>query len=333
MDTATHFAMGFGLAALAHLDPVVASSPGLAEAVMLGTVIGSQAPDLDGFTRLMGSASYIRNHRGISHSVPAIFIWTFAIVGFIQWLMPQVDWLHLLGWTFFAVFLHVFVDLFNSYGTQGFSPFSRKWVAFNTIFIFDLFIFSMHVLGFILWAGGAEPGSLFLLIYLLLAGYYYYRFQVHKRATHVIQNAVNIKGTYTVIPTFYFNQWTFIIKNDTHWHVGELHHGEVTILDTFTHKPENEWIAIAKKNKKVQAFLSFTSYAHVEVKERAFGYEVRWFDLRYRAKSPGRSYYMFMAVVYIDRERQVRDSYVGWIHRGEEQLAKKLDPEKEIQLN
>ncbi len=333
MDTATHFAMGFGLAALAHLDPVVASTPGLAEAVMLGTVIGSQAPDLDGFTRLCGSAAYIRHHRGASHSIPAVFVWTLSIFALIQTLSPQAHWLHLLAWTFLAVCLHVFVDLFNAYGTQGLSPISKKWIAFDVIFIFDPFIFGLHVLGFLFWAAGTRPGPLFLLIYLIIAGYYVIRYQAHKRAIEQTRRTLGIPGEYTLIPTFFWNQWTVIVKTPTHWYVGETHDGEVMILDTFVRRPENELVALAKTNHKVQAFLSFTSYAHVEVKEHDFGYEVRWFDLRYRAKNLGRSHYMFVAVVYLDKQKQIRDSFAGWIHRGEEQLAKKLDPEKEVQLN
>ncbi|WP_139492290.1 metal-dependent hydrolase [Brevibacillus dissolubilis] len=328
MDTATHFAMGFGLAALAHLDPVVASSPELAQAVMLGTVIGQQAPDLDGFTRLFGHAAYVRNHRGVSHSVPAIFLWTFATFGLIQFLQPQDHWGHLIFWILLAVFLHVFVDLFNSYGTKGLSPFNRKWIAFDVIFIFDAFIFGMHMLGFLLWMAGAEPGSLFLMIYLIIAAYYVKRFRDHRRAKELIQSTLPVKGDCKLIPTAAWHNWTFLIQSDTHWHVGELMNGnDPLILDTFVRKPENDLVKLSKTDKKVNSFLSFTSYAHVEVKEQPFGYEVRWFDLRYRAKRV-ESHYMFVAVVYIDKQMQIRDSYIGWIHRGEEQLAKKLNPEK-----
>lgn len=65
MDTATHFVMGFGLAGLSFVDPAVASQPMLAGAVMLATVIGSQAPDADTALRLKSNAVYIRNHRGL----------------------------------------------------------------------------------------------------------------------------------------------------------------------------------------------------------------------------------------------------------------------------
>jgi inner membrane protein len=332
MDTATHFAMGFGLAGLAHLDPVVAASPGLAEAVMIGTVIGSQAPDLDGITRFWGSACYIRNHRGISHSIPALFVWTAGVFSLVQTISPQAQWLHLLAWIFLAVCLHVFVDVFNAYGTKGLYPLNKQWLALNVIFIFDPFIFVMHIAGLTLWAAGAEPGTLFLWIYMIIACYYVWRYQAQKRTTELVRQVIGKTGQYTIIPTHSWNQWTFVVKTEQHWYVGEVHSGDVQVLDTFAIKPENELIRIAKRDAKVQSFLSFTSYAHVEAKEQPFGYEVRWFDLRYRARFQGKSHYMFVAVVYLDKEMQIRDSFTGWIHRGEEQLAKKLDPEKEVQL-
>src|SRR5690606_13085996 len=80
MDTGTHFAMGIGLFGLAHLDPAVTAHPVTAQAVLLGTVLGSQAPDFDGLFRFKGGAAYIRNHRGFSHSIPMIFVWTAFIV-------------------------------------------------------------------------------------------------------------------------------------------------------------------------------------------------------------------------------------------------------------
>ncbi|GAA4722575.1 metal-dependent hydrolase [Brevibacillus fulvus] len=333
MDTATHFAMGFALAGLAHLDPVVAASPGLSEAVLLATVIGSQAPDLDGFTRIFGSAAYIRNHRGLSHSIPAVFLWTIAIFGLLQALSPQLHWAHLLAWTFVAVGLHVFVDLFNSYGTQGLYPFTRRWIRLNVIFIFDPLMFGLHVLGLLLWAYGAEPGRTFLLIYLLLTFYYIWRYQAQKKACDLLRQELGVSGTYTVIPTHSWNQWTFVVKSEQHWYVGELNHGEPIILDTFAIKPESAVVTIAKQDQKVRSFLSFTEFAHPEVKQHDFGYEVRWIDLRYRSRSAGKSHYKLIAAVYLDKNMKVRDSFTGWLHRGEEQLAKKLNPEKEIQLN
>lgn len=331
MDTATHFVMGFGLAGLAYLDPAVASSPGLAEAVMIGTVLGSQAPDLDGLIRFRGSAAYIRHHRGVSHSIPAIFLWSAGVFALIQWLMPQTAWLHLFFWILFAVSMHVLVDLFNSYGTKGYSPFSSRWIAYHLIFIFDPVIFGLHAAGLMAWLAGAHPGSTFLVVYLLLIGYYFLRYRQRQKVLNHLRSTLRLDGTYTAIPTINPQQWTFLVKTDHHWYVGEVYGQEQPmILDRFELAQENEWIAAAKQDPNVQALLSFSSYVHVECKEHGFGREVKWFDLRYRARHTDKSFYMLVAVVYLDQDRNIRDSYVGWVYRGEEQLTKKLDPVKRL---
>src|SRR5699024_11958819 len=54
--------------------------------------------------------------------------------------VPEVNFLHLWAWTFSAVAVHVFVDIFNAYGTQAYRPFTSKWVAHGFINTFDPYI-------------------------------------------------------------------------------------------------------------------------------------------------------------------------------------------------
>lgn len=75
MDTGSHLLLGVTLGGLAHLSPGVASDPVLAQAVMAATVIGSNAPDFDTVVRVKGQTTYIRYHRGVTHSIPALFLW------------------------------------------------------------------------------------------------------------------------------------------------------------------------------------------------------------------------------------------------------------------
>src|SRR5690606_14219075 len=118
MDTATHIVMGVSLAGLATLDPVVQSDPALFNAVLIGTLVGSNVPDFDTVFKMKDNATYIRHHRGASHSIPAIIMWGLLVSGVIYLFAPEVSFLHLWLWTFLAVIIHVTVDLFNAYGTQ-----------------------------------------------------------------------------------------------------------------------------------------------------------------------------------------------------------------------
>ncbi len=172
MDTGTHVVMGFGIGALATLDPVVAGSSITAQAVLIGTLIGSQAPDIDTVLKMRNNAVYIRNHRGVTHSIPAVLLWPILISLVLHAFMPSSNLLHLWLWTFLAVFIHVFVDIFNAYGTQAIRPLSSRWVALGVINTFDPFIFGIHVVGLIIWAFGGNPGYTFMAIYLIIILYY-----------------------------------------------------------------------------------------------------------------------------------------------------------------
>ena len=118
-------------------------------AVFAGVVIGSLIPDVDTVLKLRNNAVYIRHHRGITHSIPAVLLWPLILQYCYRLLFPDANFIHLWAWTFLAVFLHVFVDIFNSYGTQALRPFSNKWVAIGVINTFDPIIFVLHVLAII----------------------------------------------------------------------------------------------------------------------------------------------------------------------------------------
>ena len=126
MDSGTHFVMGIALGGLALADPVVANHSMTFTAVIAGTILGSQAPDVDTVLKLRNNAVYIRHHRGITHSLPAVALWPILITAVLSYIIPDSNMLHVWLWTFLAVALHVFVDIFNAYGTQALRPFSKN---------------------------------------------------------------------------------------------------------------------------------------------------------------------------------------------------------------
>jgi inner membrane protein len=322
LDTGTHVVMGFALGGLATLDPVVADSTATATSVMIGALIGSQAPDIDTVLKLRNNAVYIRNHRGITHSIPAVILWPLAILAVIYPFFPEANLLHLWIWTFGAVFLHVFVDIFNSYGTQALRPFSSKWVALGIINTFDPFIFAIHVAGLFFWIMGAHPGYTFLAIYAVLVAYYITRFlaqrAVLKAVKIIIPDAVDI----IIAPTMKFHQWRLAIMTKHQFFVGRANNGHIDILDQFNRVPvpQTPVLEAAKKDKNLSAFLSFSPVYRWEVEDLEESFEVRFIDLRYRSNG----HYPFVAVVQLDKDLNIISSYTGWIF-SEEKLRKKLD--------
>jgi inner membrane protein len=323
LDTGTHIAMGFGLAGLAYMDPAVAAQPELASAVLLGTLIGSQAPDIDTVLKLKGNATYIRNHRGRSHSIPALLIWTGLISGGVYLFHPGISFLHLLLWTLLAVVVHVSIDLFNSYGTQAGRPFTKRWIALNVINIFDPFIMGIHILGFLFWEAGLHPGHIFSVVYAVMLTYIVQRVVAYRRLLTYVKANLGEEGHYILQPTIRWTRWGIVADTAAAYYVGELRNKEIIWHDTFYKKDENTIIEKAKADENVQAFLSFTRHPHVYTAKREFGYEVRWIDLRYRTKT----HYAFVAIVHLDEQLNILTSYTGWEYREHKIEEKLLVPE------
>ncbi|MWC29529.1 metal-dependent hydrolase [Paenibacillus sp. MMS18-CY102] len=323
MDSGTHLVMGLGLAGLASVDPVIAGDTTLHTAVLIGTVVGSQAPDFDTLLRFKGNASYIRHHRGASHSIPAIIGWTALITIVLQlFYRGSLPWLHIIGWVLLAVCVHVMTDLFNAYGTQAVRPFSSKWISWNIIHIFDPVIFTTHVIAISIWAFGlANPAVLFPLLYSLLAIYYVWRTTVHFRKRALVEKIDNEHSDgdrYWLIPTISLHDWNVVKrKHDGSFVIGDLRNKQLRWLDRATCS-NHPAVDRSKNDPSIQSFLYLTSFACAEVKEHDWGYEVRWSDVRYRH----RKQYPFVAVLMMDKNYKTVGSYVGWL--SDERLAKRL---------
>lgn len=321
MDTGTHIVMGIALGGLATLDPVVAHDPTLANAVLVGTLIGSQAPDFDTILKLKDNAVYIRNHRGLTHSIPAVIFWGVLISTTIYLFVPEVSFFHLWIWTFLAVILHVFVDIFNAYGTQAYRPFSHKWIAYGFINTFDPYIFFLHIGGIIAWLLGAHPGYTFLIIYIVIALYYIKRYgdkrEIVQKITETFPGTTHVATS----PTIKQNFWRVAITTEDRFYVGIVENGHIQLLDEFEKVPlpNSEIIDVAKQDKNISAFLSFSPVYRWEITEHEQFTEVRFIDLRYRSKG----HYPFVAVVQINQAMQITNSYTGWIF-SEQKLQNKL---------
>jgi inner membrane protein len=322
MDTGTHLVFGLGLGGLAMVDPVITSHAYGPIAILIGTIAGSNAPDFDSLLRFKSNADYIKNHRGLSHSFPAIVVWSVLITIVISLLFRDIPWWHIGFWVLLAVVIHVFSDLFNSYGTQAFRPVNRQWVAWNIIHIFDPFIFSSHLLAILLWISGvASPQVVFPVLYVLLAVYYSWRTLVYRRLLKKIpeQDKEGRNGDrYTLLPTISLYRWNLVrISKDCTYGVGEWDHGKLNWVDILK-CDEHPAIDSSKNNADVQAFLSVTPFPCGHVKPHTWGYEVRWVDIRYRY----RRQYPFVAVVLMDLSYVPLQSYVGWL--SDERLEKRL---------
>lgn len=322
MDSGTHFVMGIALGGLALADPVVANHSMTFTAVMAGTIIGSQAPDVDTILKLRNNAVYIRHHRGITHSIPAVLIWPILITAVLSFIIQDANVLHLWLWTFLAVALHVFVDIFNAYGTQAIRPFSKKWVALGVINTFDPFIFGFHCFGILFWIYGFNPVWTFTVMYLIIIVYYFIRFAVQRAVKKAVHNTIQDEEYVIVAPTIRFFYWRIAAASKTHYYVGRAYGRSVNIYDKFEIQPlpKTPLVENALQDINLKAFVSFSPLYRWEISELENGLtEVRLIDLRYRSNNR----YPFVAVAHLNNNHEVINSYTGWIF-SEDKLQKKL---------
>ena len=322
MDTGTHLVMGIALGGLALVDPVVDQSTVTFAAVMAGTLLGSQAPDADTILKLRNNAVYIRHHRGITHSIPAVLLWPLAITALLAFFFTEANVLHLWIWTQIAVFLHVFVDVFNAYGTQAFRPFSNKWVALGIINTFDPFIFTAHCVAIIIWALGGPAVITFSILYIILIIYYIIRFLMQRAIKTAVHNAIQDEDYVIVAPTIKFFHWRVAAASKTHYYVGRAYRRSITIYDKFEIHPlpRTPLVAKAMTDHNFRSFINFSPLYRWEIAELENGLtELRLIDLRYRSNNR----YPFVAVAHLDDDLNIVNSYTGWIF-SEDKLQKKL---------
>lgn len=298
MDTTSHIVIGLGLGALAQIDPVVAESS-LSHAVILGTVIGSNAPDADCIYKLKGKGSYFRNHRGWSHSLPALPLWGLAVTGLVHPFFPESSFLHLFIWTFLAVIFHVAFDLFNVYGTQAARPISSKWISKDSIPLVDPFILGMHAIGFA-FIPFFKAGIIFSIIYLFILFHIvirtFYAGRIKKHLELYYPEASRIK----LIPRTDLLTWDFLIDNEEEFIFGTYTARMIKIEHKLPkHIDYPDLIEKSKKEQNVSDFLSSTEFAYPFVKKTRSGYFVMWKDLRFRME---KSYFPYHAIMYITKD-------------------------------
>ncbi len=95
-------------------------------------------PDLDVVSRAFGPWSFLEYHRGVSHSL-VFSLGLSLVMGPILWRLyrrkePLSNWITLI---FFCTVTHPLLDIFTSYGTVFFWPFSAERFALDGVAIID----------------------------------------------------------------------------------------------------------------------------------------------------------------------------------------------------
>jgi len=336
MDNLTHTLTGLAL-----------SQAGLNRKTRFATlalIIGSTLPDIDIVTRLDSSATYLKYHRGFTHSILGATILGLLLAGAISVIArkaappkkgPPLVPRWLVAVCVIATLGHALLDFTNSYGIRPFLPFSGRWYGWDIMFITDPLLLAILIAGFALPAlfrliseevGAARPGYrrgavLALSGMVMLWGL---RDLAHRRVlneldshTYRNQNPVELGAFPSPGNPF---AWTGVVETDEAFHVLEANaldsDVDVDQARVFYKPSLTPPLQAAERSRTAVIFLNFARFPWANVEGSEEGFDVTLRDLRFISLSTRRQ--GFVAEVVLDKDLRVLAqsfSFTGRIRR------------------
>jgi len=263
MDTITHIALGAIIG-----DALFGRKLGK-KAMVLGAVAQS-LPDIDFVASFwLDTAHDVAAHRGITHSL--LFV---AVVGVLLALVGRRLWrgagMSLSRWLLFAfleLFIHIFIDAFNAYGTGWFEPFSHYRVSFNILFVADPFFsiwLGISFLALLILKSGSRRRGFWIRFGLILSCCYLYycllnKYRINKWATEALQRQQIHYKRYFTTPTPLNNWLWYIVAEDS----AGYHAGYLSLLGrsrqvSFNYFPRNDsLLGVLKARGDVRELMRF----------------------------------------------------------------------------
>lgn len=279
MDPISHGMVGLAIASITG-EPVIG-------AVSIGSTLGAMSPDLDIIMQFKGHLSYLRNHRGMSHSIPFLAGTSLIISFILRWIFPETSFGQILLWTFLGSLSHSLLDILNSYGAQLFWPISKKRFSGSLLLSYDpaIIIISLYLLlsneakGLL-----AMKAGLFFLIYLFIR--YMLRYNIYDRIIKMFGRDIQIKNVKLLPCMTRFHKLHFIVEAKEKFIVGEVNilSRRFEILRELK-KREIPHFEEILQSKVGEFFNSFTPMYHIDVQDKGDYYYVTFTDLRFIYKN------------------------------------------------
>lgn len=277
MDPVTHGIVGLAIAAVAG-EPAAINNP-----YAIGCMLGAIIPDGDIIMQIKGHYSYLKSHRGVSHSLPFAFLYGGVIALILSFLFPGAIFLKLFLYSIVGCLSHLALDITNSYGAKIFWPFFNKKYTTDLLLVYDpvLFILSLIIIIPTLRTI-IQPTVVLLLFTSYITFRTWMKIYVKKIIKINMENDGVIKFIRILPSIIGLLKWHFIVKSENKWIVGEikLFSKSINVIDVLENLDTELFDAI--KNTEIAEFFGeFTPIFHVTCKKLELGYEFSFTDLRY----------------------------------------------------
>lgn len=297
----------------------------------LTVIAGANLPDIDLLARIHSGATYLKYHRGITHSILGVTLLAILLAwGVYSWGRkappksgPPLDWRWLLLAAWLGTASHLLMDFTNSYGVRPFLPFSGRWYAWDIMFIFDPLLLSLLMAGLGLAAilrlvseevGARRPGLRVGAVFSLcaLVGLWALRDFAHRRVvglleghTYSQQNVLRLGAFPSPASPF---EWTGVVETDSAFHLlpANVMGDDLDLAaQRVFHKPEpSAALNAALGTRTGRIFSDFARFPWTEVDEGDDGFSVSVRDLRFFGSLSRRR--SFVMNVELDKNLHVR---------------------------
>jgi inner membrane protein len=309
MDNLTHSLTGL-MMSRAGLSRFHADAP-------LALILAANAPDIDGLSIFSGPLSYIRYHRGLTHSIPFLPIMALLPVLIICGVRRSFKgWVRLHLLCLAGVASHLLLDWTNTYGVRLLFPFSSAWFHSDLNNLVDLWILAALLLAwlmaYVVRMVNAEIGArhatgrglaIFALVF--FAGFDYGKFLLHQRAVAMMDSRIYDNSLPLRVAAFpsrsnplLWRGWVETATFFKRYDVDVTHQFDPGAGTTF-YKPEAAAaIAAARSSPVFQRFIAFDLYPRWSVTptpEPEGGNRVQLNDLRLS----------FRTIAIVDRSNRV----------------------------
>lgn len=278
MDPITHGVIGMAISTFSG------QSPSIHSAITVGATLGAMAPDLDVVIRLFkDEMSYLKHHRGFSHSVPVLAIGAGLITALLSFGYADFPWWQVWFWTFMGGLSHTVFDIMNSYGAMLFGK--KRKLSLLTLYDPMVSVLALYLIFFRPehWYGYVFV-TVILISYLAIRRYTKQQVASYIKAHFSKQHALEQVDVLPGLKSFY--KWDFIVRTDEKHIVGKINGltKNIKIIETLAHESES-YQAIFEKTQLGEYLNEFSPNIHLKVDEKEDYTLVTAVDLRYHYRN------------------------------------------------
>ena len=277
MDPITHAVVGLSIAVLAG-EPLAVSNPAI-----IGCLVGAIIPDGDIIMQLKGDYVYLKNHRGISHSIPMMFIYAGALTGLLWLAFGNIALWRVFLVTLLGCFSHIALDITNSYGAQVLWPLNKKRITLDLLLIYDPMLIILCLTIIFPYTRSIIPPYIAVLIFTI---YLILRYLMKKIAQGIVFESLDGKYKpihFRILPSMIgLIKWHFILSTGKEKVIGEVNifPRRFKLIDVKKNIDQSLY-KLAIDTPIARFFSQFTPVFHVDCEKKEGNYIFKFIDLRY----------------------------------------------------